>query len=277
MDYSILIPLNKGSKWSENELRYTLRSIDKYFDFDYDITIYSDHKIDWLKNVNLTIVPRYYPDKPLRTFGGTKHYENYYDTLNKVKLASLSDDLNENILYVYDDILLLKTQDKEQIKTLYAGGRYMDKQEYWNNPRGNKWRNTIFQAIDRARGYGEVFLYETHLPRYYEKSKLREMFKMFPIDQMDIPYAMATLYYNMFYSKPDMLYLLNKETMDNPIKAGFYGSGNNLCDVFPSKTMEQIEKHTIDKLWVSYNDAGLTDALKKWIQTRYKKKCKFEK
>ena len=219
MDYNIVIPYTTvGSKWEENELRHTLRSIEENCKFDYDITIYSDNKIDWIKNVNVKIIERYYPEKALKTFDGVKHYEQFYDTLNKLRLISQDDDLGENVLYFYDDILLMKEQDKDQIKTTYAGGRYADKPEYWNNPRGNKWRNTIHQAIDRARGFGEVFLYETHLPRFYNKSKLRKMFKMFPIDQMDIPYAPATLYFNMFYDKPDYLFEFDKDTTNNPIK-----------------------------------------------------------
>lgn len=276
MDYSILIPLGTTSKWDDNELRYTLRSIDKYFDFDYDITIYSDHKVDWLKNVTLKMVDRYFPEKALRTFDGKKHYENFYDTLNKIRLASISDELQEDIIYVYDDVLLLESQDKEQIKTLYAGGRYNDNPKYWGDSRG-KWKRTIFEAVDRAKSFGEVYLYETHLPRYYQKTNLRKMFKMFPIDQMDIPYAPATLYFNMFYDEPDLLYMFNKDSLDNPIKAGFYGTENNLCDVFPSKTIEQIDIHTKDKIWVSHNDLGLTDVLKSWIENKFPEKSRFEK
>lgn len=274
---SVMIPLGSGSRWNDNELRYTLRSIDTNFDFEYNVTIYSDHKIDWLQNVTLTEVPRYYPEHAKKYFGGILHYENYYDTLNKLKKASLSDDLEEDILYVYDDVLLLQKQNKEQISKVYAGGMFKDNPDYWINPKRNKWRNTIFQAIERARGFGKVYLYETHLPRLYHKSKLREMFKMFPIESLEIPYAPATLYFNMFYSKPDYNYKTSKEALDNDIKAGFYGTPNNLCDVFPSKLPKQIELAVKNKLWVNYNDAGLTEPMKEWINKKFPNKSKFEK
>lgn len=274
---SVMIPLGSGSKWNDNELRYTLRSIDTNFDFEYDVTIYSDHKIDWIQNATVTQVPRYYPDYAKKYFSGVLHYENYYDTLNKLKTASLSEDLSEEVLYVYDDILCLKKQNIDEIRKVYAGGMYKDNPNYWMNPKRNKWRNTIAQAIERARGFGEVYLYETHLPRLYHKSKLKEMFKLFPLENMEIPYAPATLYFNMFYNKPDYNYKVSKESLDNDIKAGFYGTPNTLCDTFPSKLPKQIELAVRNKIWVNYNDAGLTEPMKEWIQKRFPNKSKFEK
>lgn len=274
-DLSIVIPYGGSCIWFDNELRHVLRSISKNFNFNYDITIYSDKKLDFLKDVNVVKIDRYYPDNALRAFNGIKHYENFYDTLNKLKIASESEELSENILWMYDDLLLLKELDLDAINVLYAGGKFDDNREYWMNPGKNKWKNTIFQAIKRARGYGEVYLYETHLPRLYKKSKLREMFKMFPIDQMTIPYAPATLYFNLFHNKPDEIYVKQGD-VDNKVKAGFYGPSGNLCDSFPSQTLEQIEEHTANKIWVNYSDAGLTNELRDWITKKFPKKCKYE-
>ena len=282
MDYSIIIPLGGRSTWDEDkvfdqELRYTLRSIAKNCDFDYDITIYSDRKLDWVKGCNVKITPRFYPEDLMRRAGWTKpHYEQFYDTLNKIRLASKDTDLSENIIYAYDDTLLVKKQNKSEIKTVYSGGMYKDRPVYWDNPLSNKWRNTISKAIKKGRGYGEVYLYETHLPRYFKQSNLQEMFKTFPLEKLDIPYAPATLYFNMFYNKPDVYFMKSKEATDNDIKAGFYGQANNLCDSFQSTTKEQIEKAVGEKIWVNYNDGGLTDPLKDWIKKKFPKKCKFE-
>lgn len=277
-DFSVVIPyMVNGAIW--NELRYTLRSIDKNFDFNYDVTIYSDKPIDWIKNVTVKIIDRWYPPMLAeKKFGGKKHYENYYDVLHKLKTLSLDNDLSNEVLYVYDDVLLLKKQDKDQIKTIYAGGTYDKEKTYWENPR-NKWTRTVFQAIRKVKGYGKVFLYETHLPRYFQRDKMRELFKLFPIDNMDIPYSPATLYYNYFYDRPDVMY--RDEDVDgqlnNPIKAGFYGLPNFLCDSFPSRTAQQVKEFADDKLWINYNNNGLSEPLKEWIQKQFPKKSKFEK
>jgi hypothetical protein len=275
---SVLIPLGTGSKIDNWELRHTLRSMEQNFDFEYTVTIYSETPIDWVQNVTVTQIPRFYPEHLLKRWDGTKHYENYYDTLNKLFVASSDSTLDEEVLYVYDDVLLLQKQDYKQIKKVYAGGMYKDNPNYWLNPRGNKWRNTIFQAIDRAKGYGEVYLYETHLPRVYHKSKLAEMFKTFPIKSLEIPYAPATLYFNMFYDKPDMNFKpVDKTVLNNDIKAGFYGTPNTICDCFPSKHMAQVMNAVQGKIWVNYNDSGLSEPLKQWIQKQFPNKSRYEK
>lgn len=275
---SVLIPLGVGSVKDNWELRHTLRSIEENFDFDYTITLYSQEPIDWLQNVNIRIVPRVYPEHLINRWdGGKKHYENYYDTLNKLILASNDESLSEDILYVYDDVLLLKKQDLSQIKKLYAGGMVKDNPNYWSKPRGNKWMNTILQAIERAKEYGEVYLYETHLPRTYNKTKLREMFKKYPIKSLDIPYAPATLYFNMFYDKPDEVYKKNKGDLNNSVKAGFYGTPNTACDLFLSKRMDQVLQAVNDKIWVNYNDNGLQPPLVEWIEKRFPNKSRYER
>lgn len=276
-DLSIVIPFQYGgSKWENNELRYTLRSLSSNLNFNYDITIYSDKPIDWLKNVRVEVVDRYYPKQALKKFNNIPHYENFYDTLNKLRVISNDVELCEDILYVYDDILLMKPQNLEQVKVLYAGSRFEANKEYWLNPGNNKWKNTIFNSIRKARGFGEVFIYETHLPRHYQKSKIKEMFKMFPIDQMDIPYAPATLYFNMFYNKPNKVYA-EIDAKDNDVKAGFYGPAGMAGDSFLSKTKEEVESAVVGKTWINYSDAGLTDHLKEFIQKQYPKKCKYER
>lgn len=278
---SILIPYTtKNPQWEHNELRYCLRSLAKNLDFEYDVTIFTDGDIPFLRNVNIVKVDRYYPPGLAeRLFNGTKHYEQFYDVLNKLKLASESNDLQEEILWVYDDVLLLKKQSYDEIKTVYAGDSVNRKKDYWLNPKGNKWKRTIFRAIDIAKNYGDVYLYETHLPRYYTKTNLQKMFKLFPVEKQEVPYAPSTTYFNMFYNKPDYLYRDPKidDQIDNPIKAGFYGGGGGLCDMFPSRTDEQVEKHTQNKLWINYNESGMTDALKNWIKKQFPKRCKYEK
>ena len=281
MKFSVVIPYhNDGSKWEhDGELRYMLRSIDENFDFDYDVTIFARKNIPWIQNAKVLNIERYYPPHIMEKMKWKKpHYENFFDTINKIKLASQMDDLQENILYTYDDVILLKKQSEEQIRTVYGSSKLTDKNiHFWMNPGKNKWKNTIFQAIDRAKGFGQVYLYETHLPRYFTKSNLRQMFKIFPIDKVDIPYAPSTLYYNMFYDKPDYLYMESDEAVDNKIKAGFYQQDYHLCDSFSSLDMESVEKAVKDKIWLNYNDRGLTEHLKKWIYTRFTKKSRFEK
>jgi len=74
---SVLIPLGTGSKIDNWELRHTLRSMEQNFDFEYTVTIYSETPIDWVQNVTVTQIPRFYPEHLLKRWDGTRHYENY--------------------------------------------------------------------------------------------------------------------------------------------------------------------------------------------------------
>lgn len=277
-DISVVIPLGGRCTWEDNELKYCLRSLEKNFNFTFDVTIYTNRPINWIKNATIIDTPRYYPEQLIKRFDGKKRYENYYDTLNKLKRASQNNDLTSDILYVYDDILLLKKQDFGDIQRIYAGGKYEDNKDYWNNPGRNKWKNTIHEAIKRSRAYGQVFLYETHLPRYFDRYNLCKMFSRYPIDKLEIPYAPATLYYNMFYNKPHDIYV-DKKKQGNKVKAGFYGAQTLEGDSFPSinKDKNAIKEYISDKVWMNYNEPGLTDVLKEVIHEMFPKKSKFEK
>lgn len=156
-DLSIVIPFQYGgSKWENNELRYTLRSLSSNLNFNYDITIYSDKPIDWLKNVRVEVVDRYYPKQALKKFNNIPHYENFYDTLNKLRVISNDVELCEDILYVYDDILLMKPQNLEQVKVLYAGSRFEANKEYW----------LIEETINGKTQYSILYVKHVDLEKY---------------------------------------------------------------------------------------------------------------
>jgi len=270
---SIIIPLGTGSKWGNNELRYMLRSLEMFAEFDYNVTIYSTKQISWIQNANVKIVNRWYPETAKKYYGGTKHYENYFDVLNKLKTASYDDDLSSMVLYTYDDVLWLKKTYIQEIGLVIAADRFQDRPEFWLNPKNNKWKTTILDAIKKSKGFNiDPHIYETHLPRLYERKSIQELFKKFPFENLKVPYAFATLYYNYFHHKPDLNYKHN-----NKIKTGFYGGKTKTVDVYSSKSHKHINKAVEGKQYINYNDAGLSPQLKEWIQQKFPNKSKFEK
>jgi len=266
---TICVPLGNGSVWENNELRYMLRSLDANLKYTYDLILFTSRKVEWL-NCKQKIIPRTYP-KELLDFFKKKHYENYYDVYHKIKAMANDDDVSDNFIYMYDDLILLKPIIFKDLKKLYAAATFDDISLRLKNPKNNKWLNTIRQAADicGANNYSS-YIYETHLPRYYNKEKLNIMFNKHPIVKKYIPYAISTLYYNMYYDKPDAIY--NEE---NNVKAGFYG-GTNPPDQYLSETEEQVKKAVYDKVWGNYNNQGLTGALKLWIEKQYPNKSKWE-
>jgi hypothetical protein len=96
--YTIAVPLGKGTTWENNELRYMLRSLDKYLQFDFDVVVFCSQKVDWL-NCKQVIVSRTYPKESLDYFQGIRHYENYYDVFHKLQVAIQDEDVTEEFFF----------------------------------------------------------------------------------------------------------------------------------------------------------------------------------
>lgn len=280
----IAIPLagRKNTQLPDNgELKYLLRSLDKNLKIDFQVKLYARELPGWIdeNKIDYQIVKKFYPQKA-RKYHGKKDYENYFDVLKKLWLMSQDPWTGENFLYIYDDLLLIKAVTRiSQLNKKVALMHYKENKVGYDRRLG-KWDKTVMRAFDLL---GEIarplYDYETHVPRYFNKDKLNWMFKRFPIEEEVIPYAPSTLYFNLFYDKPDdRLY-----RGSGSVKAGFYGdrtvNSAHLCS-YPSRRMDQIESAVKGKMWVNYNNQGLKpkkSALQDWIEKNFPKKSRFER
>lgn len=284
---SIAIPLAGKSSWGDNEeLKHCLRSLEKNLKFDFQVKLFARALPKWInpKTVQYEIVPKYYPESAYKFYDVAKkrkkHYETYFDVLHKIDVMSQDKSLTDPFLYVYDDVLLLRpVESMEELDKRIAMLHYKDAKPVYDNP-ATKWVYTAVRAFDLLRrAKRPVWDYETHLPRILKKPMLRSMFDSFPVEGEVIPYAPSTLYFNLFYDKPDEKLYKNP---DNTIKAGFYGTRDrSLVDWldFPSTTMQQIEDAVKGKLWVNYNHRAFSklSVLPKWIEKKFSNESKFEK
>jgi len=294
----ILIPLGNGSCWgNNNELRYMLRSIEQNLKGSYEIEIYGDAP-EWLTNVTVVKTERYYPEWLKEENAKNKRgldYENFFDTLNKVKMFY---EVNEgDFLYMYDDVLVIKEISIEDIQNTPLE---FEEPEFYHIRKHEKHGRTINTSVEllalKHRGgfynyllsnnikfdvYDRILNYETHLPRKYNIKKLKLLIDYFNFTELKIPYALATLYFNYY---PEDAGDSSFEPIKK-IKAGFYGTDENVAS-YLSGSLQEIEAATKDKIFVNYNDMGLncmaTDLsgkqyLKEWIMKRFPNKSKFEK
>ena len=192
----ILIPLGTGSDWQNNELRYCLRSIEQNLKGSYEIEIYGDAP-EWITNVTVVKTERYYPEWLKEENAKNKiglDYENFFDTLNKVKTFS---EANEgNFLYMYDDVLVIKEINIEDIKNI---PNEVHLPIHYHIRKHDKHGKTINAAIDILRKHctSVIYNYETHLPRFYNCYKLQQLINIYDFTQMVFPYSLATLYFNL--------------------------------------------------------------------------------
>ena len=267
----VVIPIGVGSNWSNNELRYCLRSISKHCKFDVEPIILADEgvSIPWLTNVVCVPITRFYP-QGLEEKYGMKMYENYFDTSHKLKWFSEQDFCGDNFLWMYDDQLILQDITDVQIFDNVAVGKI-------RSGRKSRHDKTIIQAMDishRERCHNGLWISESHAPRYYNKAKLQRMFRCYPFETMDVPYALYTTYRNIYYDDPKSV------IMDESCRLiCYYHFDDGTPHHQLPDTMGEIDDASKKYYTLNFTDKGLNatgELLKRWIISAYPDKCKYE-
>jgi hypothetical protein len=276
---TFFLPLGCGSNWQNNELRYMLRSLSKFCDFDFDIIIYGDPdcKPDWL-NANYKEFNRFYPQKALEVNKGAKFYESYFAVLSKLYLFVNSDECPEEFVYIYDDVFLLRSIKPEDIRSLPDHAFTERSIRYFKacvQNEKNRWPITIYKTIQLLGKERAKFNYETHMPLIYKRDLLKEMFDLFPFQNMVHPYCIATLYFNLYGG--ETVTLMEK----NSYKMCFDGSIKGIGCYTP-ESVKKIEEIAKDKVFCNFNDYGLfykkndIYPLQEYIFTTFVDKSKHE-
>jgi hypothetical protein len=268
---TFFLPLAVNTHWNNNETKYLLRSLEENFLDPFEVVSYYQ-EMPKLK-IKGKHMNRYYPTKAFNFYKGVKNYENYFDTCNKILQFIYSRYCPESFIFCYDDILLLKKITSKDILNC-PQYKMTEKSYFYNNK--TKWGKTINEAIKLSNG---TFNFEHHLPMIYKRDLLKEMFNKFPLQEQLVPYALGTLYFNLFPQEAS-----NATLNDLPnYKCGFEGIGgmlNRQC-VYPQNTTKEINKAVNGKTFCNYNDSGLEwkppeFPLKKWIEETFTKKSKYE-
>lgn len=234
-------------KWEE--LRYALRSIEKYGIPEDKVFLLASKLPDWVSD-EVTLV------KCEQVQG--KRFAKSFDAVAKLKAAIAHPDIPEQFIYTYDDTVFLYAISSF-IPTIAVSKIGLLKISALDG--SAIWREVLSNTIERLKVNGiSTYNYETHLPRTFEKSKLTELFEKFGFQKR--PYLVSTLYYNYFYSKPEY------DLFDGQlIKA----------DIRTDLSPEQIDEIVKYRAFLNYNDAGLNQHLKDFLSEKFYQKSRFEK
>lgn len=188
---SIIIPYIMGPD-NGLELKYALRSIEKNFAHDnYTIVVVGDNP-DWLSdNVNHVPMPRLQGGK----------YTAFKDQILKLYTVLTEFDVTDNFIWTYDDVYFTNKVTIGDIMIPKAAKVIQKIEEIDLYPGGDNWKNCIKKALKATNG---KYVYETHLPRYYNKNKMLKLMDKFGM--LNEPFVIASLYYN-HYLKDDPLLL----------------------------------------------------------------------
>lgn len=168
----IVIPLRNDSNWDNNEIRYCLRSVEKYLTDIRDVYIVG-HKPKFLTNVKH--IPMRDPS-PYVTV----------NIKNKVLRVCEEYELSDNFLFMNDDHYLMDWFD---IRFLYYSGTIRDA---FANAKNSIYRLILKNTMDHFNpGWG---FYDVHTPVVFHKRVFTEVMNDPIWDSTPFGFAMKTFY-----------------------------------------------------------------------------------
>lgn len=160
-DIDLVYTLGKGSKWDDNEIRYSLRSVEANLPHR-NIVIVGDMP-DFLQNV--VHVPAKDPTS----------YKSY-NTLHKMKIACRSGKISNDFILMNDDFFVMKPAESIPY---YHKGYLQDTVKNFEYP-GSKYYFTLKRTADLL-GKGRDF--ELHCPFIFNKKKFLKLFEEFDLSE----------------------------------------------------------------------------------------------
>jgi hypothetical protein len=234
--------LGKGSPWENNEIRFSLRSVEKNLKGIRKIWIVGE-KPEFIRNINH--IP--FPDELANNADG--------NIIRKVLRVCQEETLTDNFLFINDDHLILKPVMAIDIPPYHKGDLRTFNKEFFeaNFWRGRLWRTMI---ILLAKGYPALH-FDCHTPMVMNKARFPEVISNFDFEKQ-IGYTMKSLYGNLVY--PDAAQINGEKEV-----------------LFRPYILNDIIEKVKDKTFMAFNDEGLKIPLKTWLYLNFPDQSKYEK
>lgn len=183
MKHDIVYVIGSGSKWENNELRFSLRSLEKHFEHGNVFIV--GVLPDWIQNVIHIDVQDAFPN-----INGGK----YKNVMRKIHAACTDDRVSESFVLMNDDFFFLR--DCAEIQPYSFGTlegmieRYSDKKSQYYNALVRTMRFLKKADIENPKNYA------VHYPIVYEKEKFLRMTE--EVEWLENPCSWRTIYGNLF-------------------------------------------------------------------------------
>lgn len=183
------------------DLRYSLRSVEEnWMRGSYRVFIVGDRPPHWGDFMHLPHAHESSKERGLK-------YPKAVDAVRKMKAILDCPQIGEQFVYMSDDVALLRPLDAEYLAVRRAALELDPAQKVG----GTKWRTWIWNTYEALKQAGctRVWNYETHLPRVFEKRRMREVIARFDPEKNHL--LLPTLYFNYFHKDqpPELLHKLD--------------------------------------------------------------------
>jgi len=167
-----------------DELLYSVRSVEKYFQGKADIWIVGDRPAWWARDDRFV--------KAQQVKGGAR-----IDRANKLWVILNTPEIPEEFVWMQDDIYFVKPVSYEFLATPWTRGKAMtpERLKTWEPEKGFfQQKKKTFEAL--LAGGKTLEDYAAHTPQVYEKENLRVLFEKYDLRKQQ--YVDDLLYYNEF-------------------------------------------------------------------------------
>ena len=234
------------------ELRYSLRSIEKFFKFDFRVVIVGDLPT-WVDPGSILYIPHE------RTEGVQEN--TLYDAITKQLLFNAHPDTSLHFIRMYDDIYLLKDVDLADVghfKAMYPFDQVPQ--------RTGTWWNQLYNTLEAVRSKGYPgWNTETHLPELFNKEKMQWIINAY--GALEKRLLTSSLYFNTFFPNSQPL-LFSKD-----FAIQFY---DNIDGPYYTSSDGDLAEKCRGKTYLNHNNAGLNDNLKDFLSKSFPAKSRFE-
>lgn len=171
-----------------NELDYSIRSVRENYQGDVRCFVIGD-------DPELDVI--HLPAPPLVESDPVTKQPRHKDQMNKFKVL-LDSEVNEEFVLMYDDIYILKPTTKADLMKTYGRCELHNPVEYIKTRMGGApykrlWLSTYEYIVTFRHSKGQkTYDWETHLPRFMEKSKLKWIIEA--LNLTNIPRISTSLY-----------------------------------------------------------------------------------
>lgn len=228
--------LGTGSRWSDNEIRFSLRSVEKYFKYNKVFII--GEKPEWLTGVI-----------HIKAHDGNSN--KLLNAREKYRIACTDKRISKDFILMNDDFFFLKSVDEIEN---YSRGTLEEMIEKHPTKSGYYFKSLMDTCNKlRSLGFEDPIDFEIHGPMIFNKEKLLTVMGVIGEDPHKA-YSLRSCYGNMMHLKP-------KKIMD--FKA------MNLAE-FALQVREDRELLSINDGLVA------EDYFRDWIERRFKKPSMFE-
>lgn len=246
--------LGTGSKWLDNEIRLSLRSVEKNFVNLGKVFVIGTQEVSWLNNVEF-----------IQCNDINKH--NKEANIIRKTLVACQNGVSEEFVRFSDDQLILKNWNPLETFTYYSDDikNSVDLDLSWEEYEKvhNNWKRRLRRTYEYLKEQNlSTFNYETHIPVRYNKHLFQDIINKsigWDEDRGGYGYTINTLYFNQ---------ILKTHHKIPEIKAQYE---QKIEDIEVLKSIAQ------NKLFMGYNNAGLTSALKDYLTQLFPYSSVFEK